>query len=80
MDVRAALLDKDVSRKDKLAVRPLRAKALGLGITAVRVEPIPFLCANSCRFILSISYTSVFHFDIFRVVLRQGDHVQLKPF
>ena len=27
--------DKDVSRKDKLAVRPLRAKALGLGITAV---------------------------------------------
>lgn len=35
VDVRAALLDKDVSRKDKLAVRPLRAKALGLGITAV---------------------------------------------
>ena len=33
--MRAALLDKDVSRKDKLAVRPLRAKALGLGITAV---------------------------------------------
>lgn len=35
VDVRAALLDEDVARKDKLAVRPLRAKALGLGITAV---------------------------------------------
>lgn len=35
VDVRAALLDEDVARKNELAVRALRAEALGLGITAV---------------------------------------------
>ena len=35
MDLRAALTDKDVARRDGLAVRALNAKALCLGVTAV---------------------------------------------
>ena len=35
MDLRAALTDKDVARRNGLAVRALNAKALGLGVTAV---------------------------------------------
>ena len=35
MDLRAALTDKDVARRNGLTVRTLDAQALGLGITAV---------------------------------------------
>jgi hypothetical protein len=64
MEMRPALTDQNVARKHELTVRALRPEPLGLAVAAVREEPSPFLCANSCRFFLNFRYTSCVDFKV----------------
>ena len=54
MDMGAALAHQHVAGQDKLAVAPLHAQALGLGIAAVAGGATPFLWAKNCSPIFSM--------------------------
>ncbi len=58
MEVRAALLDKDVAGEDMLTVRTLDAESLGFGITAV-------LCGTNTFFMSKQLNVDLKHFIAF---------------
>jgi len=47
VEVGAALADEDLAGVDLLATEPLDAEVLRVGVTPVRDEDAPFLCAIS---------------------------------